>query len=365
MNDEKPPHDNDQSNRSLTAAEQTGRNLAAAHDGRSQEMTLEMNPDQVLLVAIQSGISGEGLNALLEARDRLRKEKQLEAFNEAFNKFQKNVPVIEKTKPVFNKDGITVRFMFAPIDDIWKQIKPYLSKNGFSVDSNTELVEREVSNYKIWIRAKVSVHHVDGYVKAPSIFEQPVVQSDFMSYQHSVTTARSVALRIALLDALGLVTADPDETVPEATASNVHSAMSALASFGVKKDQMMEYVGARHFGDISDTQLQKLIDVKEKLQEGYRAMDLFGGPTASDALDDTGPSPRDIYMALDHATSMDQVEQIKADLEDANMSKGHAEIAQNKLESAIKRAKAAEKKRNAGKPKQTDKPKSGSGAVRR
>lgn len=95
----------------------------------------EFNAGQMMHIMIQAGITTENVAAfkelvLLQERGEDRKAKR--EFAAAFSALQAEMPAVQAMKPVPNRDG-TVRYKYAPYEDILKQIKPYLDKHGFSL----------------------------------------------------------------------------------------------------------------------------------------------------------------------------------------------------------------------------------------
>ena len=90
------------------------------------------------MAAVQEKVSTEVLERLFDMRDRLKKERAVEAFRSAMTAFQAECPIIVKSKAVKNKDGKSVRYKYAPLDVIVKAVQPLLKKYGFSyVSLNT------------------------------------------------------------------------------------------------------------------------------------------------------------------------------------------------------------------------------------
>lgn len=152
--------------------------------------------------AIQNNSSVETLERLFDLRVKVNTEKAKEAFVEALGNFQREVPVIEKTKSVLNKDGRTMRYKYAPMDSVIGQIKKTLSDNGFSYNWDSKNLEKHIE-----VTCKLT--HKLGHSET-STFAIPIVESQFMTSPQSYATAQSYAKRYTLLNVLGIGTADED-----------------------------------------------------------------------------------------------------------------------------------------------------------
>lgn len=89
---------------------------------------------------IQSGATkdnAETIKSMLDVYERMQDRDAKRQFTEALQLLQKEMPNVKAVKPVMNKGGETVRFTFAPYEDIMEQVKPMLDQHGFSVRFNT------------------------------------------------------------------------------------------------------------------------------------------------------------------------------------------------------------------------------------
>jgi len=162
--------------------------------------------DSFIQQAIESKASVETLERLFTLHKEVKAEQAKQAFVEALTKFQASCPVIEKKKKVLNKDGRTVRYIYAPIDSVVEQIKKPLSKNNLSYRWEVERKESEkISHMKV----SCKLTHILGHSEN-SDFEIPIIDSQFMSQPQSYATAQSYAKRYTLLNVLGIATADED-----------------------------------------------------------------------------------------------------------------------------------------------------------
>lgn len=176
-----------------------------------------VDPDTLLLKALEQGAPVETLEKLLGLSERIRAAAAKAEYFEALSKFQDECPPIVKTKAgAKNKPGATtnagqVRYHYAQLDDIRRIAGPKLREHGFSYDFDTEIVEGKSFAGTAAIMCKVvcNLHHIGGHVKQ-STFSVPIEKSEYMSNPQSFGSARTFAMRYAFLDVTGLTTADKD-----------------------------------------------------------------------------------------------------------------------------------------------------------
>ncbi len=152
--------------------------------------------------AIAQNLPVETLERLFDLREKVLKEQAKAAFLEALSSFQKDCPVIKKTKKVMNKDGVSVRYQFAPLDSIVEQIKKPLAESNLSYRWETK---QENGN----VRAICIVTHVLGHSES-SDFDVPVDTEGYMTQPQKFASALTFAKRYSLCNALGISTGDED-----------------------------------------------------------------------------------------------------------------------------------------------------------
>jgi ERF superfamily len=144
----------------------------------------------------------ETMERLFDLRAKVKAEMATEEFTAALAAFQAACPIIEKKKPVLNKDGKTVRYKYAPIDSIVDQIKKPLAANGFSYTWTVE-------NTPTAITAIAKITHKLGHSETSS-FTIPVDTEGYMTAPQKVASALTFAKRYALCNALGIMTGEED-----------------------------------------------------------------------------------------------------------------------------------------------------------
>ena len=153
--------------------------------------------------AIDKGVPVETMERLLAMYEKLQARQAKAAFDAALASFQGECPTIAKTTKVLNKDGRSVRYRYAPLDEIVGQIKGLLQKHGFSysVDAGME---------PGFIRATCRVTHRLGHSEISS-FAVPIDRDAFMNPAQKVASALTFAKRYAFCNGFGILTGDEDD----------------------------------------------------------------------------------------------------------------------------------------------------------
>lgn len=152
--------------------------------------------------ALDKGTPIEVMERLFAMRKEFLAEQAKSAYLEALASFQEDVPIIEKSKKVLNKDGRTVRYVYAPIESIVKQIQKPLAKAKISY-------RWEVTQDGKDIKATCIITHTLGHSEQSS-FSVSIDSEGFMTAPQKAASALTFAKRYSLLNALGISTGDED-----------------------------------------------------------------------------------------------------------------------------------------------------------
>ncbi len=103
---------------------------------RQKIMEQPAEPSVALMLqkVIDGGITADNVSALeslVGLYDRMQAKNAEKDFAVAFNRLMAEMPPIQATKPVPNNDG-TVRYRFAPLEEIEAIVRPVALRNGFS-----------------------------------------------------------------------------------------------------------------------------------------------------------------------------------------------------------------------------------------
>lgn len=183
--------------------------------------------DSFISLAIASNAPVETLERLFALHKQVESEKAKSAYVQAMANFQKDCPVIEKRKKVMNKDGRTVRYVFAPIEDIVAQIKDVLGQNGLSYTWTIE-------NGPQGMTATAKVTHVQGHSETSS-FTVPIDTEGFMTAPQKHAAAQTFAKRYALCNVLGISTGDEDTDATTVNEEKTAKSTKAKIVFALRK----------------------------------------------------------------------------------------------------------------------------------
>jgi hypothetical protein len=162
---------------------------------------INVNPHSLIQQAITQKVPIEVLERLLVMREKLQKEAAEIAFREAMSRFQSEIPVVEKKKRVYGKDG-KLRYAYAPLEDIVVTVQPFLEKNKLSYDIDTEMKDDMIA-------VKVTVSHVMGHTK-DTHFKVPIDYDAYMTAPQKFASAQTYAKRYAFCNGFGILTGDDD-----------------------------------------------------------------------------------------------------------------------------------------------------------
>jgi hypothetical protein len=172
-------------------------------ENKGSEIMQVSDPESIIRFAIEKGNIDVGtMERLLVMRNELQAEYAKRQFDEALAAFQSECPAVEKKKKVMNKDGRSVRYCYAPLDDIVDQVKPALKKHGFSYSLDTKV---DLG----WVEAMCEITHSAGHSKIKS-FKCPIDKEGYMNEPQKYASALTFAKRYAFCNAFGILTADED-----------------------------------------------------------------------------------------------------------------------------------------------------------
>lgn len=157
--------------------------------------------DTFISQAITANVPVETMERLFALKKEVKAEQAREEFVRAISGFQSECPVIEKTKKVLNKDG-SLRYQFAPIDSIVKQIQTPLAKYELAYTW-------KVLNDPGFITAVCTITHSMGHSET-SDFKIPIDTEGYMTAPQKYASALTFAKRYSLCNALGISTGDED-----------------------------------------------------------------------------------------------------------------------------------------------------------
>ena len=157
----------------------------------------------LLMQGMTSNADAAVMKDLYSLSKEIKADQAKELFFTALAMFQSKCPIIEKTKKVYNKDGKTVRYKYAPLDSIVKQVAPILESVGLSYIFKAETVEGGIIQH-------CEIYHTAGH-KEISSFGSSIDVDAYMGDAQKAGSASTFAKRYAFCNGLGILTGDQDD----------------------------------------------------------------------------------------------------------------------------------------------------------
>ncbi len=231
---------------------------------------VQADPMMMLGAAIEKGMSVADLGPLMDLVERDQANKARTAFMSAMADFQARCPTIRKT-------GKADRYLFPPLDECLKTIRPHMKATGLSIRFDTELTGDTV------ITAICYVMHKDGHTQKNQ-FAAPIDKSlskagnAMMNVTQQVGSARSYAKRYALMDALNLVGSEHDDDgvgagTPTLTDKQIVELCDHIESLKVDEPKFLKFMGADCLENIPAAKwpaAMNAIERKRKAQEAEK-----------------------------------------------------------------------------------------------
>ncbi len=219
----------------------------------------------MLQKVIDGGITADNVSALeslVGLYDRMQAKNAEREFNQAFAKLQSELSSVNATRQVPNKDG-SVRYRFAPYEDIMETVKPVLITNGFAISFTTRFMDggRIVSI--------CTLRHVGGFSQSNEFAVRIGGGPPGSTETQADGAAKTYAKRGALCDALNIVVEHDDDArmigqpIGKAIAEDLEA---RVTNVGADREAFLKFAGAKTFDEISDErwpQLDELLKRKE------------------------------------------------------------------------------------------------------
>ncbi len=242
--------------------------LQVQHTNHTLAVT-EPSVAMMLQKVIDGGITADNVSALeslVGLYDRMQAKNAEREFNQAFAKFQSELPAVNATKIVPDKQGVT-KYKYAPFEEIMDAVKPVLVANGFSVSFNSRFMEggRIVSI--------CTLRHVGGFSQSNEFAVRIGAGPPHASEPQADGSAKNYAKRGAFCDAINLVVDHDDDArmigqpIGKALAEDLET---RVKSVGSDPEVFLKYAGASSFAEISDERWEQL-DEMLKRKEAAKA----------------------------------------------------------------------------------------------
>ncbi|MBF32008.1 MAG: hypothetical protein CL529_12655 [Aequorivita sp.] len=216
----------------------------------------EQMQNALLEIVQRTDIDPERLEKFLDLQIKMEDRQNLQAFNEAFAKFQKECPIISKTKKV--EFGQT-KYDYAPLDEMVHIIRPILGKYGLSFSFN-------LSQDSELMCLTTIVSHSSGCSKDFQYFFNDLHDDKRMNQSQRRKSAITFAKRSALENALGIVTAGEDDDARRAvdnpaTEEQLEKIQSLLKTTDTPESQFLNYLKIESLGMLSVVDAKKALNL--------------------------------------------------------------------------------------------------------
>lgn len=236
---------------------------------RREEMPLEVRTPNIMEMiheVVSKGVTSDNANALDKLADLHLKMEAVNAkrqFFSAFSAMQSELPVVIAHKEVLNGDKKTVRYTYAPFEDIVAQIKPIIQKFGFAI-SFTSRPEAE----RMVVTCIIS--HVAGHSQNNECAIRVSSPVGGNSAAQMDSGALTTGKRRALCDALNItIDTDDDARVHGGTitAEQSDDLQKRIKAVGGNPGVYLEMAGVSEFKDIREAKYQvldQMLTMKER-----------------------------------------------------------------------------------------------------
>jgi len=226
----------------------------------------EMTTGDLIAATIQSGVTEstvavvERLCALRERENALQAERDLSS---AFVKLQTIMPQIVASKAVPGNDG-TVRYKFAPYEEIMTKAKPALTECGFGITFDTEIADGRVT-------ATCTLIHAGGAKLTKKFACRIGSGPPKASEAQTDGAATTYAKRFALCAALNIVVETDDDArganTDTITPEQAESLKARCAATKSSESKFLAFADAESFDTILASNYAKLDDVLSKREK--------------------------------------------------------------------------------------------------
>lgn len=217
---------------------------------------------------IKQGITTDNVSALdklCDLYERMESKRAEREFNAAFANLQSKMPQIAATKPVPNRDG-TIRYRFAPFEEIMAQVQPFMTENGFSVSFDTKFGDGRLA-------VTCTLRHISGHSQSNE-FAVRIGQGPPGSTETQADgAAKTYAKRGALSDCLNIVV-DKDEDArligKPISIDQAAELRQRVREIGANEEAFLKFAGAAHYEAISEDRLDALDDMLTRKERGAK-----------------------------------------------------------------------------------------------
>lgn len=228
---------------------------------------------QMLQSVINGGVTEQNVSALdrlLGLAERMQDRMAAQEYARAFAAAQQDMPRIAATKVVPNRDG-SVRYRYAPLEEIMAAAGPTLQRHGFSVSfPGVRYAENRVV-------VSCVLRHTGGHTETTEYAVRVGQGPPAANESQADGAAVSYAKRGALCSALGIVIEHPDSDARDmGTGKPISGAKAAelakrLSACGGDERAFLRWAGAETFAEIPEFNLSCIEDGLRRKEASAKA----------------------------------------------------------------------------------------------
>lgn len=207
------------------------------------------SPLALLSRAVERGTPVEAIEKLVQLVREEQDRAAAREFAEALARFQSTCPPIPKTSTasiVSEAKGTKFSYSYAELDTIARTVAPHLHPLGFSYSWDSEVGEATVT-------AIATLRHRNGH-SISARFSAPVDSAARMNVSQRHAAALTYAKRQALVQVLGITTADPDDDTERPseriTADQAATLQALIDETGANVAKVLTYAGVTALDDV-------------------------------------------------------------------------------------------------------------------
>jgi hypothetical protein len=223
---------------------------------------------EMLQAVIDKGITNENVGALekiVALYERMEDKKAEREFTAAFVRLQAEMRSVRASRTVPNNDG-SVRYTFAPFEDIMKEVGPKLEANGFTVTFSTDFAEGRLIK-------SCTLSHASGHSKTNKFAVRIGAGPPKASECQADGSASTYAKRFALCDLLNIqIDKDTDARAEggSITPEQAEELSRRVQETNSDREKFLKYAGAKEFKDIPSAMYNKLDDFLARKEQSGR-----------------------------------------------------------------------------------------------
>jgi hypothetical protein len=241
--------------------------LTVQDQGQNQLATQpEVSIGGMLQAVIQQGVTETNvaaLDKLCGLYERMQTRSAEQEFNRAFVELQNSLPPIETTRPVPAKDG-TIKYKFAPYEEIMRAVKPCLKEHGFTISYNSD-----VEGARMVVTCTLT--HTGGHSRSNRFGVRVGGGPPGANEMQADGAAKTYAKRGALCDALNIVIDHDTDGNDDArklgaaiSAEDAASLRTRIDRLGADESKFLAFAGVGSFEEIPATKLEALDKILRK-----------------------------------------------------------------------------------------------------